>query len=144
MVLVLPLAVVSAADLDLRGGVGEREYRPSAVAELRPEYRLGMGQIDLDLRDVELPAGPHRGQRSRVGIGEARRARARRRVRRHRRADRRSARPTCPSASSDGPDIDIDESDGADAPRHAELLVNADIGVGHLQIDRATAGAGCA
>src|SRR4051812_13442215 len=57
MVLVLPLAVVSSADLDLRGGVGPREYRPTSVAQLRPEYKLGVGQIDLDLRSLQLPAG---------------------------------------------------------------------------------------
>src|SRR3954463_10834246 len=57
MVLVLPLAVVSAADLDLRGGVGQAEYRPTSVTQLRPEYRLGMGQLDLDLRGVEFPVG---------------------------------------------------------------------------------------
>src|SRR3954463_6537957 len=57
MVLVLPLAVVSSADLDLRGGVGEAEYRPASVAALRGEYRLGVGRMDVDLRNVNLPAG---------------------------------------------------------------------------------------
>src|SRR3954451_6003345 len=49
VVLVMPLAVVSAADIDLTGGVGERTYRPSTVAELRPQYKLGVGEMDLDL-----------------------------------------------------------------------------------------------
>src|SRR3954468_2006602 len=56
VVLVMPLAVVSAADIDLTGGVGERSYRPDAVAQLRPEYKLGVGQLDLDLRGLDLPA----------------------------------------------------------------------------------------
>src|SRR5689334_23170200 len=50
MVLVLPLAVVSAADIDLRGGVGAQQYRPVSVADLHPQYRVGLGHIDLDLR----------------------------------------------------------------------------------------------
>ena len=29
LVLVLPLAIVAAADIDVDGGVGERQYRPA-------------------------------------------------------------------------------------------------------------------
>src|SRR3954452_5039542 len=70
MVLVLPLAVVSASDLDLRGGVGERTYRPASFDRLRPEYRLGMGRMNLDLSQVKLPAGQSEVD-LRVGFGEA-------------------------------------------------------------------------
>ena len=109
MVLVVPLAVVSAADLDLRGGVGQREYRPTSVADLRPEYRLGVGQIDLDLRNLELPAGPDRRRRS--ASGSARRACACPRTCAWRPTRRSaSAPPTSPTASRTGPDIDIHES----------------------------------
>ena len=57
LVLVLPLAIVAAADIDVDGGIGEREYRPATVEELRPEYGVGMGELNVDLRDVDLPAG---------------------------------------------------------------------------------------
>jgi phage shock protein PspC (stress-responsive transcriptional regulator) len=57
LVLVLPLAVVSAADIDFDGGVGDREYRPATMAELDDRYEIGLGEIDVDLRDLELPAG---------------------------------------------------------------------------------------
>ncbi|MEA2292981.1 MAG: hypothetical protein QOE86_620 [Solirubrobacteraceae bacterium] len=57
VVMAIPLAVVSAADLDLTGGVGKRDYRPSSMADLRSSYRLGAGELRLDLRDVGLPAG---------------------------------------------------------------------------------------
>jgi len=57
LVLVLPLAIVAAADIRVDGGVGERQYRPASVEELRPEYQLGMGELVVDLRDVDLPAG---------------------------------------------------------------------------------------
>src|SRR4051794_10833294 len=70
MVLVLPLAVVSSADLDLRGGVGERTYRPVSFDRLRSEYRLGMGRMDLDLSNVKLPAGQSE-VNLRLGMGEA-------------------------------------------------------------------------
>ena len=64
IVLVMPLAVVSAADLDLTGGVGEPRYRPANVSDLRPEYRLGLGQMDVDLRRVDAARPADRGQRA--------------------------------------------------------------------------------
>jgi len=70
IVLVLPLAVVSAAGIDLRGGVGHREYRPATAADLRPEYRVGMGELELDLRDMRLPAG-ETDVKLVVGVGHA-------------------------------------------------------------------------
>jgi phage shock protein PspC (stress-responsive transcriptional regulator) len=57
LVLVLPLGVVSAADLDFHGGVGQREYRPQTMQELQNGYRLGAGELVLDLSGLELPAG---------------------------------------------------------------------------------------
>ena len=57
LVLVLPLGVVAAADIDLDGGVGEREYRPTSMTELRDRYQIGMGELDVDLRDLDLPNG---------------------------------------------------------------------------------------
>jgi phage shock protein PspC (stress-responsive transcriptional regulator) len=57
LVLVLPLGLVAAADIDLEGGVGEREYRPTTMTELRDRYELGMGELDVDLRDLDLPNG---------------------------------------------------------------------------------------
>ena len=70
LVLVLPLAIVAAADVDIDGGVGERTYRPASAAELQPEYRLGMGELVVDLRDVDLPAG-RTDMRVEVGLGHA-------------------------------------------------------------------------
>jgi phage shock protein PspC (stress-responsive transcriptional regulator)/predicted membrane protein len=57
LVLVLPLAIVAAADIDVDGGVGEQRYRPASVSELRPHYQLGMGELVVDMRDVDLPGG---------------------------------------------------------------------------------------
>jgi phage shock protein PspC (stress-responsive transcriptional regulator)/predicted membrane protein len=70
LVLVLPLAIVAAADIDVDGGTGERHYRPATTAELRPDYRLGMGELVVDMRDVDLPAGPTE-LRVEVGVGHA-------------------------------------------------------------------------
>src|SRR5688572_19622799 len=57
LALVLPLGIVAAADIDLDGGVGDREYHPASADELRERYEIGIGSIDVDLTGVDLPAG---------------------------------------------------------------------------------------
>lgn len=69
LALAIPATVVQAADLDLEGGVGEREYRPASVSDLRPAYRLGAGDLALDLRDVRLASGAPTEVSARVGAG---------------------------------------------------------------------------
>ncbi len=136
VVLVMPLAVVSAADIDLTGGVGERTYRPETVADLRPEYKLGVGQLDLDLRRVDLTAQTTE-INVRLGMGEAR---------------LRVPSGTCvvtdaqigvgaadlPQRAGEGFDISIDQA----GTGTRVLRVHATIGVGHLRIDNP--GASCA
>src|SRR5918911_114251 len=55
----LPAGVVAAADVDLHGGVGDRSYDPHTAGEVRDTYRLGVGHMKVDLRDVRFPAGDH-------------------------------------------------------------------------------------
>ncbi|AEF42456.1 PspC domain-containing protein [Hoyosella subflava] len=46
-----------AAPIDFsyfQAGVGERTYQPATVSDLQPEYRLGLGSLTLDLRDLDL------------------------------------------------------------------------------------------
>ena len=57
LALVLPLGIVAAADIDLEGGVGDREYRPSTMSELRDHYDIGIGSIDLDMTELDMPTG---------------------------------------------------------------------------------------
>ena len=134
----MPLAVVSAADIDLTGGVGERAYRPTTVAELRPEYRLGVGQMDVDLRRWTLPPADGGQRAGRHGRGA--RARPRRRLRDDRRAVGVGA-VDLPDRVGEGPDLDIDLPHAA-TPGQPSCCVTADVGVGHLQIDHF--GSGCA
>jgi phage shock protein PspC (stress-responsive transcriptional regulator) len=45
--------VAAAADLDLRGGIGEREYHPVSAKSIPADgYRLGVGRLVVDLRDL--------------------------------------------------------------------------------------------
>ena len=98
VVLVLPLAVVTAAGIDLHGGVGQRDYRPATVADLRPEYRLGAGELDLDLRRDAAARPAARTSSSWSAWATALVRAAARRLRQ--RPTRRSARapPTCRTA----------------------------------------------
>jgi phage shock protein PspC (stress-responsive transcriptional regulator) len=66
LAIALPLAFVSAADIDLKGGFGQRTERPATVAEVHDSYRIGAGELVVDLRDVRLPAGDRRMQ---LGVG---------------------------------------------------------------------------
>jgi hypothetical protein len=70
LLMALPVGVVSAADVDLDGGVGEREYLPTTATDLRERYELGIGRLELDLRALDLPRGDRRLGID-LGIGEA-------------------------------------------------------------------------
>jgi phage shock protein PspC (stress-responsive transcriptional regulator) len=139
-VLVLPLAVVSASDINLQGGVGDRSFRPTSVAQLRPEYRLGVGQMDLDLRSISLPAGQTEVRVS-LGMGEAR-VRVPGNACVSTTAQILAGAADLPDRVDEGLNLDVDQHARAIAGR-PRLLVTADVGVGHLQIDR-TLGSGCA
>jgi phage shock protein PspC (stress-responsive transcriptional regulator) len=68
--LALAAGIVAAADLDIRGGTGERIYRPVSDASLRPEYKLGVGHLRVDLRNAHLTPGEHR-IHLKLGVGQA-------------------------------------------------------------------------
>lgn len=70
----LALAVVTAAYVPYTAtaftdGAGERHVRPASLAELRGEYRLGFGELVLDLSRLDLD-GRTRRIDVRVGFGE--------------------------------------------------------------------------
>jgi phage shock protein PspC (stress-responsive transcriptional regulator) len=68
LAIALPLAFVSAANIDLDGGFGERRERPASIAELDKTYRLGAGELVIDLRQLKLPSGDHP-LKVRIGAG---------------------------------------------------------------------------
>ncbi len=131
MALALSAGAVSAAGIDLDGGVGERDYRPTSVVDLRDTYELGMGELIVDLRQTDLPAGDVPldvdlgvgearvivpgdvcvATDAEVGIGEVRS------FGRH----------------NEGVDVDFDDLPRA-APGVTRLLVKADVGIGSLRI----------
>ncbi len=65
----LAVATIAAAHVDLRGGIGDRFYRPQRLSEVRNGYRLGAGRLEVDLRGIAFPAGATR-LHVRLGVGE--------------------------------------------------------------------------
>ena len=132
-VLALPLAIVAAGDIDIKGGIGERSYHPAEVAQLQSNYRLGMGSLEVDLRDVDLPAG-RTDLAVDLGIGNAR-------------ID--VADDVCVTSDveigagaaymfdhvNDGVDVAFAEG-GTPDPGQPQLHVDANLGIGQLEVDR--------
>ena len=133
LALALSAGTVSAAGIDLDGGVGDRDYRPASALELRDRYQLGMGELVIDLRQTDLPPGDVPLDVD-LGVGEARvivpedvcvATDAHVRIGELRTFERRN----------DGVDVDLE--DRPDAPADVtRLLVKADVGVGSLRIGR--------
>ena len=57
-------------DVNLGDGVGESTYTPATAAAVKPSYALGIGNLRVDLSQIEV-TGDHR-VTARVGIGELR------------------------------------------------------------------------
>ena len=68
LVLLAAFGVATATPVSISSGVGEKTERPATVAALESSYELGMGELDLDLGAVTLPAGTTPVDAS-VGIG---------------------------------------------------------------------------
>ena len=62
-------SIANTIDVPLRGGIGHRVYRPLHVTEIQHDYRLGVGNLEIDLRAVPLAARTTDVD-AQVGIGE--------------------------------------------------------------------------
>jgi phage shock protein PspC (stress-responsive transcriptional regulator) len=131
LAIALPLAFVSAAGVDLEGGFGERTERPATLAEVHSSYRIGAGELVVDLRDVALPPGDHR---LKVGIGAGH-------------ALVLVPDDVCVASSAsigvggvavfdrDGGGIDVKWNDGRRAPANTpRLVLDGDVGAGFLEV----------
>lgn len=55
-------------DVSLGDGVGDHSYAPAGLVDVKPEYKLGIGNLKIDLSSVRGPATV----KASVGIGELR------------------------------------------------------------------------
>jgi phage shock protein PspC (stress-responsive transcriptional regulator) len=134
LALVLPLGIVSAAGIDLNGGVGDRDYRPASVSQLRDHYELGIGSLIVDLRDIDLPKDQTTNLTLDVGLGEA---------------VLYVPSDTCVSSNvqvgvggsdvldRDNDGVDVSYVDDAPAPAgRPKLHIDADVGMGVVEVVR--------
>ena len=129
--LALSAGTVSAAGIDLDGGVGDRDYRPTSALDLRDKYELGIGELIVDLRQTDLPPGDVPLAID-LGVGDARVI---------------VPEDVCVATDAqvgvgkirtfeqhnEGVDVDYDDLPDA-APSTTRLLVKAEVGVGSLRI----------
>jgi phage shock protein PspC (stress-responsive transcriptional regulator) len=131
LALALAAGIVAAAGIDLDGGVGEREYRPASTTDLRDRYELGVGDLVVDLRETDLPAGDVPLEMD-VGVGEAMVI---------------VPEDMCVATNADvgmgnvrlfGRDnggVDVDFEDNPDAaPDVTRLVLDADVGLGQVRV----------
>lgn len=68
--LALLAAGASVSHAPLRAGVGDRTWAPRTVEQLRPAYRLGVGDGELDLSRIDFAAAGRQRVQVRQGIGD--------------------------------------------------------------------------
>ncbi|MBV8296973.1 MAG: PspC domain-containing protein [Acidimicrobiia bacterium] len=71
VVLTIALAIASVVRAPLSGGIGDRRWVPSSLAEVRSSYEHGGGDVVIDLTHVTFPA-EGRLVRVRLGVGHLR------------------------------------------------------------------------
>jgi phage shock protein PspC (stress-responsive transcriptional regulator) len=137
----LVVAAVAAATVaafsvgHVTDGVGERVYHVTSTDTLAPRYKLGIGRLDLDLTNVDLPAGTTR-LALKLGVGELHvAAPAGTIVRYH--ADVHGGNIAVSDVEHDGWRIARDGILGDGAASGAPVLeIDADIGFGEFRLDR--------
>lgn len=67
--LTLGLVGASAFDVDLKGGIGDRSFRPVSLRALQDEYHLAVGELTVDLSQLPPPRGVVRVVAT-VGVGQ--------------------------------------------------------------------------
>jgi phage shock protein PspC (stress-responsive transcriptional regulator) len=63
------LSVSTVIRVPFQGGIGERRFAPIAAQDLCGEYHLAVGEMRLDLSDLELGRGEVRTVEATVGVG---------------------------------------------------------------------------
>ncbi|HZA40309.1 MAG TPA: LiaF domain-containing protein [Actinomycetota bacterium] len=116
------------------GGVGERTESPSTVTDQRARYRLGVGQLNVDLRNLDLEVGATR-IRAQVGIGQlVVRVPANAAVRAHGRSGIGNVRVLRCEASGVGADRECETDGYPEADEQVSLEL--EVGIGQIEVRR--------
>jgi len=60
LILIAAASLAAAFHVHLGNGIGDRRYTVTSTADLRRDYKLGIGNLRLDLGGLKLPAGETR------------------------------------------------------------------------------------
>jgi len=130
---VLVAAAIFAAvfHVHVGNGIGDRTYDVTALSDLRSEYKLGIGDLRVDMRDVQLPVGVTP-LRMRVDVGRLVL------VVPHNAALRVHSEADVGSVNLLGRSVDGREIDrGVDESGKHVLELDAHVGAGSLHVERA-------
>ena len=139
VLLTLLVSAAAVADIPVRGGVGERTWRPATVSDLHDPYRLGVGQSELDLTRLDLASAGRTRVEIRQGVGHLLVIVPDNVVVRVV-ADANAGEVLLPGQHSvNGTDLSerVVLPEGS-APSAAVLVVDAELGVGSLEVRRET------
>jgi phage shock protein PspC (stress-responsive transcriptional regulator) len=71
LVLGIPAGAIAAADIDIDGSIGQRTYTPTVPADIPADgYKLGTGQLIVDLRNLPWKRGQTVNASAHLGIGQ--------------------------------------------------------------------------
>jgi phage shock protein PspC (stress-responsive transcriptional regulator) len=71
LVLGIPAGAIAAADIDIDGSIGQRTYTPTVPADIPADgYKLGTGQLIVDLRHLPWKQGQTVDASAHLGIGQ--------------------------------------------------------------------------
>lgn len=134
LVLTVVIAVVSSigslADIPFTGGFGSRVEQPARLAE-DSAFRLAVGELEVDLRSAALPAGGTALVEASVVIGRLV-VRLPDRVDVRVEASAGAGTVRLLGASDNGLDVRLDAGD----PDAARLVVEAEVGIGEVVVER--------
>jgi hypothetical protein len=131
LVLVAVAIFMVVFDVHVGRGIGERDYVVTNAQELRDEYRLGIGSLEVDLSRVQLPPGETHLETS-VDVGDLEViVPADVALRVH--ADAQAGRVEVLGNVDDGRNADVDVSEVG----NRVLVLDADVGAGALWVRRA-------
>ncbi len=132
LALALGVGGAAAADLEWKGGVGDREYHPVSAAAIPANgYRLGLGRLAVDLRGIDWKRTTVVRLKTRLGVGEEVIA-VPSNVCVEANAHAGAGQATVAGVQSSGFDVDNDQQDGSTAtPR---LVLDAGIDAGDLTV----------
>ena len=139
VLLTLLVSAAAVADIPVRGGAGDRTWRPATVSDLHDPYRLGVGESELDLTRLDLASAGRTRVEVRQGVGHLQvivpddvvvRIDADVNAGELRLPDRDTVNGTDLSERAMLPE--------GSAPSAAVLVVDAELGVGSLEVRRET------